>query len=277
MTRMEGDRRPIASRADVRRTFFKGAWFLWALGMAVYLSTVTPGYTAQTFTNTLGQNFVLIPAGIFMMGSPTNEPDRDPQESKHQVTISKAFYMQTTAVTQRQYKTLMGKNPSDFSDCGDDCPVEHVTWFDVQEFINRLNAKEGGNNYRLPTEAEWEYAARAGTSGPYYFGNNPGQLGDYGWYLKNSEGEPHPVGAKRPNAWGLYDMHGNVWEWCQDRFGNYPLEAVIDPQGPNAGLHRVIRGGSWSSTPANCRAASRYKFEPDNRGDDVGFRLVRVP
>ncbi|MBN1847182.1 MAG: SUMF1/EgtB/PvdO family nonheme iron enzyme, partial [Deltaproteobacteria bacterium] len=196
--------------------------------------------------NSLGMKFVYIFPGTFTMGSPANEKDRDDNELQHQVTLTKGFYMQTTEVTQGQWKDVMGNNPSYFKNCGDDCPLESISWNDAQEFINRLNRKEGAQKYRLPTEAEWEYACRAGSTTRFYFGDSESDLGEYAWYDGNSGGKTHPLAQKRPNAWGLYDMHGNVWEWCEDWYGEtiHP-GSVTDPIGASGGSYRVLRGGSW--------------------------------
>ncbi len=193
----------------------------------------------------LGVKFVLIPAGTFMMGSPEDEEGRwDTGERLHHVTISKPFYMQITQVTQGQWKKVMGNNPSYFK--GDyNLPVESVSWNDVQEFISELNSMEGVDKYRLPTEAEWEYACRTGSTTAYCFGDDPRRLGEYAWYFDNSGSETRPAGKKKPNAWGLYDMHGNVWERVQDWWGKYPSGSVTDPEGPSSGSDRVRRGGCW--------------------------------
>ncbi len=166
----------------------------------------------------------------------------------------------------------MGENPSLFQK-GDDYPVENVSWNDVQEFINKLNQK-GEGVYRLPTEAEWEYSCRAGTDTAYYFGDDTGHLDEYAWYNNNSDRQTHPVGQKKPNGWRLYDMHGNVWEWCQDYYASYPSSPVTDPVNEK-GSGRVLRGGSWVNLAGNCRSASRYGNSPDNRYNDLGFRLSR--
>jgi len=222
--------------------------------------------------------FVYIQPGTFMMGSPPNEPGRSDNETLHKVTITKGFSMQTTQVTQRQWHVIMGNNPSSFGSCGEDCPVENVSWNDVQQFIKKLNETRGTNKYRLPTEAEWEYACRAGSDTAYCFGNDESRLKDYAWYDGNSGGKTHPVGLLKPNAWGLYDMHGNVWEWCQDWYAeNYPSGSVTDPIGSSSGSFRVIRGGSWHVIAQSCRSAYRGRSTPDNRNHDLGFRLCFSP
>ena len=230
--------------------------------------------------NHIGMTFKLIPAGNFIMGSPTDEPGRWIGETQHQITLTKGFYMQTTEVTQGQWKMVMGSNPSYFSNCGDDCPVEQVSWNDVQGFISELN-KLGEGNYRLPTEAEWEYAARAGSTTALANGvitvtgcEHDPNLHAIGWYCGNSGNTMHPVAQKQPNAWGLYDMHGNVWEWCQDWYGFYDTGPLTDPIGAPSGLYRVNRGGSWYHGAGLCRSASRGTDEPDNSYHCYGFRLV---
>lgn len=227
--------------------------------------------------NSIGMKFVKVPPGTFMMGSPSNEPGRGNDEKRHRVTLTKGFYMQTTEVTQGQWKAVMGSNPSKFKNCGDDCPVEKVSWNDVRKFIRKLNQREGGNKYRLPTEAEWEYAARAGSTGKFCFSGDNGNLRKYAWYDRNSGGKTHPVAQKQPNAWGLYDMHGNVYEWCQDWYGDYPSASVTNPTGPSGGSYRVVRGGSWDFYARLCRSAYRYSFTPGGRFSNLGFRLLRNP
>ena len=241
-----------------------------------------------TYTNSLGQTFVLIPAGTFIMGSPLDEPARVNSEIQHQVTLTQPFYMQTTEVTQAQWETVMGSNPSYFDGCPT-CPVEYVSWNDVQEFITKMNTRWEGT-YSLPTEAQWEYAARAGSTTAFanggitepedssiYMCNYDPNLDAIGWYCYNSGGETHPAAGKSPNAWGLYDMSGNTWEWCQDWYGSYPSSAVSDPTGPSSGSNRVYRSGTWGHSAIYCRSASRGGYPTDIRSKFFGFRLLRLP
>jgi formylglycine-generating enzyme required for sulfatase activity len=174
-------------------------------------------------------------------------------------------------VTQDQYAAVMGRNPSRFG--GERCPVERVSWHDAAEFCARLSEIEG-RSCRLPTEAEWEYACRAGSAAAFCFGDDEGRVGDYAWHARNSGGRTHEVGLKRPNAWGLHDMHGNVWEWCHDWYGAYDPDAGQDPTGSPDGTLRVVRGGSWFDHPSPLRSASRGRNIPINRADDHGFRVV---
>ncbi len=241
--------------------------------MTASTPTIAPTPTQKTFTNSIGMEFVQIPAGEFGIGSPSNEVGRyDNEGPVHQVKISKAFYMGKYEVTQRQWQDIMGNNPSYFK--GDNLPVEMVSWADAQEFIKKLNDKEGTKKYRLPSEAEWEYAARAGTTTRYSFGDDSSMLGDYAWDDANSGGKSHDVGQKKPNPWGLYDMHGNVWEWVQDIYhGNYngaPTDGSAWESG--SGSAHVDRGGMWSGNLGCCRSANRYY--DDNRSNNLGFRLV---
>jgi len=184
-----------------------------------------------------------------------------------------SFKMSVYEITQGQWKAVMGNNPSYFSSCGDDCPLEDVSWNDVQDFIDNLN-QQTGKNYRLPTEAEWEYAARAGTTTKYYCGDNRSCLRDIAWYRDNSDNQTHPVGQKAPNAWGLYDMSGNVWEWVQDWYDSdyYSSSPETDPQGPDSGAGRVFRGGGWLNYEG-CRSSYRYGTRPSNGRNNLGFRL----
>ncbi len=232
-------------------------------------------------TDAFGQTFVQIPAGTFLMGSPRGEQGRDGDERPHLVRISKPFWLMTTEVTQETWERVMGRNPAHFNICGPDCPVEEVSWKDVQHFIERLNQEgDGSLVYRLPTEAEWEYACRAG--GPSAFaGGDPGSdlfaepaVEGYGWYVGNSDGSTHGVGLKRPNRWGLYDMHGNVWEWVADAKKTYPDRPQTDPQPPVAGQIRVRRGGAWNTYGRLARCAFRSSAVPDYRDPFTGLRLA---
>ena len=263
----------------------------------------------------------LIPAGTFIMGSPATEEGRDDNETQHEVTISKPFYIGIHEVTQAQWKTVLGTDPSEFK--GADRPVEQVSWYDALEFCNSLTELVGkkhpelklkpyytitvhrrdeegqiviaevrehprNRGFRLPTEAQWEYACRAGTTGPIA---GTGRLDDMGWYAQNAtrrlsafwaifrldvvlrDDGTRRVGTKWPNAWGLYDMHGNVWEWCSDWHGAYPKCSVTDPTGAPSDTSRVLRGGGWFRSPDDCRSANRLGTEPDDRLNSLGFRV----
>jgi len=213
-----------------------------------------------------------IPAGQFMMGSPDSELGHDEFEGRHEVTLSKPFYMGVTEVTQAQYQAIMGTNPSLFK--GEANPVDSVSWNEATEFCKKLSGKTR-QAARLPTEAEWEYACRAGSKTSYCFGDTDEGLRDYAWYNgADFDGKTHSVGRKKPNAWGLYDMHGNVWEWCADWYRDYPKGAVADPQGPASGAARVLRGGGWGSGSLVCRSAYRFNGAPGSRPSDFGFRVV---
>jgi len=237
----------------------------------------------KTLTNSLNMTFVLIPAGSFLMGSPETETGRSSDEIQHEVTISQDLYVQATPVTQGHWQALMGYLPSRLLKTGLDLPLEGVNWNDCQEFIRKLLALQEGI-YRLPTEAEWEYACRSGSPSALANGDlitlfcdlDPA-LDEIGWYCGNSNRSLQPVAQKRPNAWGLYDMHGNVAEWCQDWYGSYPETAQTDPAGPVSGPGRVVRGGSWFSSAKKCRCAARFYAPPHsrNRFPISGFRLVR--
>ena len=225
----------------------------------------------ESWSNSLGMEFVWVPAGSFLMGSPREEEGRHSNERPHWVRVSEGFSIKTCAVTQGEWETVMGDNPSCFQKCGPCCPVERVSWDDAQQYIRRLNRRESGRGkrYRLPTEAEWEYAARAGTTGSRY-----GELIEVAWYWGNSDRRPHRVGTKRANEWGLHDMLGNVWEWTADWYGRYPEGPVTDPRGPAKGASRVARGGSWYIDAQNSRFAYRYGLSPGIRRSTLGFRLV---
>ncbi|MEB3236622.1 MAG: formylglycine-generating enzyme family protein [Candidatus Sericytochromatia bacterium] len=262
----------------------------------------------------LGENLTLpgvatmqsvdLPAGTFQMGSPSSESGRSSDEMQHPVTLTRTFRMQTTEVTQGQWRALMGNNPSTFAD-DDNRPVETLSWFDAVAYANALSAKDGlpkaydlsfctgkpgtgsyncsrvtltspapdsTTGWRLPTEAEWEYAYRAGTATAWVFGADSNLLGTHAWFGGNSDGTTHPVGLTQCNPWGLYDMAGNVWEWCQDWYGSYP-GSLAEPLGPTR--YRVIRGGSWLHDAASTRAANRNFNVPSLRYGNLGFRLVR--
>ena len=228
----------------------------------------------------VSMKLVLVPAGKFMMGSPKDEigddEARQNEGPQHDVTISKPFFMGVTEVTQGQYEAVMGKSPSEYK--GANRPVEMVSWDEAAEFCAKLTEKVG-REVRLATEAEWEYACRAGSTGRYCFGDDEKSLGDYAWVWANSGGYgagPHPVGSKKPNAWGLYDMHGNVYEWCSDWYRKtyYKEAKPVDPQGPKSGEWRIARGGSWISAEKQCRCAERYMYEPDTSLGFLGFRVV---
>ena len=256
---------------------------LFILGM-IPLGSYANAQSPKEITNSIGMKLVLIPKGTFMMGSPIEEEGAENNEKQHQVTIGKDYYLGVTEVTQGQYEKVMGTNPSYFqtrvirkSDSSM-YPVEQVSWEDAVEFCKKLSElpeeKKAGRVYRLPTEAEWEYACRAGSKTAYSFGADSKTLGDYAWFGGNSGQQTHPVGEKKANAWGLYDMHGNVWEWCSDWYGVYPMGSVSDPSGPSEGSVRVYRGGCWSGGAAFCRSAVRLWFVPSNRIDDYGFRVA---
>ncbi|MGQ4809267.1 Hercynine oxygenase [Candidatus Entotheonellaceae bacterium PAL068K] len=233
-----------------------------------------PSAGPPTLTDRWGIEFMRLPAGAFMMGSENGYEDEQPV---HWVQISQPFYLGKYEVTQGQWEAVTGSNPSHFTG-NPNRPVERVSWHDVQAFIKHLNTIEGREIYRLPTEAEWEYAARAGTTTDYHFGNDRSQLGKYAWYSKTSGYETHPVGQLQPNAWGLHDMHGNVWEWVQDRYdaSYYEQSPARDPRGPSGGSARVLRGGSWRHRPALVRSANRGGDPPAYRDADLGFRLLRT-
>ncbi|NQT87550.1 formylglycine-generating enzyme family protein, partial [bacterium] len=190
------------------------------------------------------------------------------------VRISKPFWLGKTEVTQEQWQAIMGANPSKFQ--APEHPVEQVNWADCQTFLAKLNEKVVRKGFRLPTEAEWEYACRAGAATQFHFGNAKEQLRDYAWWTGNTAGRTYPVGRRKPNPWRLYDMPGNVWEWCQDGYGDYASRAQTDPTGLTGAGSRVRRGGSWLSNAGSCRSAYRGYLTPDLRSDYVGFRISRT-
>jgi formylglycine-generating enzyme required for sulfatase activity len=230
---------------------------------------------AKVFKNSIGMEFELIKAGTFVMGALLiKEEALESEAPRHLVNISKSFYLGKYEVTQEQWETVMGTNPSLRK--GKNLPVEYVSWFDALEFIEKLNLRENTNAYRLPTEAEWEYAARGGTNDAYFFGNDQSELKDYAWYEDNSEWRTHEVGQKKPNRLGLFDIYGNVREWVSDRYGNgyYKINQDKDPQGPEEGEFRATRGCSWIGDAWNCRSASREPYLPHQRFNYMGFRLA---
>ncbi|MCG8050207.1 MAG: formylglycine-generating enzyme family protein [Candidatus Thiodiazotropha endolucinida] len=227
------------------------------------------------------QDFRWIEPGSFQMGSPADEPERYDYETRHEVTLSRGFWLADTCVTQALWEAVMGENHSRFQ--GTNHPVENVSWEVTQAFIARMNEMKAALRLCLPTEAQWEYACRAGTSTPFCFGegitpNIVNYSGRYP-YHNGSEGKYRKqtveVGSLPPNAWGLYEIHGNVLEWCQDWFGEYGAAAQVDPKGPEEGSRRVLRGGSWYDSGGHCRSAYRYGNGPSYHGDNFGFRLAR--
>ena len=230
----------------------------------------------QTITvNGVSFKMIAVQGGIFTMGC-TSEQGSDcgsDESPSHRVTLS-GYCIGETEVTQALWKAVMGGNPSSFK--GDNLPVEQVSWDDVQVFIRKLNALTG-KTFRLPTEAEWEYAARGGSWSLGYKYSGGSTLGDVAWYDGNSGSKTHPVGTKAPNELGLYDMSGNVWEWCSDWIGSYSSVSQTNPRGPSSGSYRVLRGGGWHFSSGCCRVSNRSTGSPVNRSYGIGFRLVLVP
>jgi len=267
------------------------------LGIASYaVLTVLLAFfqSPQELTNSIGMKFRRIAPGSYLMGTQEHPGSPKLGEQVHRVKINHPFYLGVYEVTQAQYERIMGTNPSFYqapniqpaflhpnrlapkSDTSG-YPVEKVSWEDATEFCERLSdlaeEKAAGRIYRLPTEAQWEYACRAGTKSSFSFDGEPNNLGEYGWYWDNSRGQTHPVGELKPNAWGLYDMHGNVSEWCLDWFDQYPETTQIDPTGPTHGIYKVHRGGGWFVEASLCESASRDFEDPKSRLS-VGFRVV---
>lgn len=262
---------------------------------ASFADDLKPGDALDESKVGVAAKFIPIKAGEFDMGSPDDEDGRDATETQHVVKLTKDYEMQATAVTQLQYFLVMSRNPSTFrkkENCDDNnfqvkfglslCvnhPAENVSWNDAQKYIEKLNQIQNEHVYRLPTEAEREYAARGGMSSlfPYSFGfNDTNDLDNHGWHNANSNKRTHAVALQRANPYGLYDMHGNVWEWVQDFHGPYPTGSVTDPTGPKRGSDRILRGGGWSGRTRECRSAGRYNYTPDGRTSNLGFRLVRT-
>jgi formylglycine-generating enzyme required for sulfatase activity len=266
-----------------------------------FLAIVSVMAQSQLRTQGFPDEFVLIKGGIFTMGSPTGEPERGTDEIQHRVTVSD-FYIAKSPVTQREWAALMGNNPSEFK--GDNLPMENITWFDAVRFCNARSAREGltsaytingetvtwnrtANGYRLPTEAEWEYACRAGTTTPFNVGNNitDAQANFYNNYGYNNNssgrvtggyrGETSPANSFQANSWGLFDMHGNVADWCWDWYGEYGTSEQTNPAGVATGTLRVNRGGGWNDFPKHIRSAYRAATPPGNGSFNIGFRLVR--
>ncbi|MFZ9856168.1 MAG: formylglycine-generating enzyme family protein, partial [Limisphaerales bacterium] len=276
-------RGPVGSVARVEWSLsMEGPWTVWTnvtvgVGGNV-LVDLTPGAVSR-FYRAVGDakpvgpaGFVWIPPGTFVMGSPVGELDRDPDEVQHTVTLTQGFWLSDHETTQAEYQAVMGDNISWFR--GDTLPVEQVSWDDAVLYCQKLTERERAAGritaqqaYRLPTEAEWEYAARAGTTGIRY-----GELDAIAWYIGNSGSQTRPVKQKQPNAWGLYDMMGNVWEWCGDWYGEYPIGSMTDPVGPALGSYRVCRGGSWFYSARGVRSAKRVRNEPAFRMNFLGFR-----
>ncbi len=240
---------------------------------------VPPDRHPATYVNSINMEFIRVPSGSFFMGSQEHEDGSSKEKPRHKVHISKPFYLGKYEVTQEQWMAVMGGiNPSNF--LSPNHPVDEVSWHDVQIFIKKLNENEKGHLYRLPTEAEWEYAARAGSETAYCYGDDPKgiKLDQYAWYEFNSAQTSHPVGRLRPNAWGFYDMHGNVAEWVQDLYDKeyYAGSPKENPKGAARGRKRVIRGGSWINQAYACRSAARGYYSADYTDSDFGFRIVKM-
>jgi formylglycine-generating enzyme required for sulfatase activity len=221
--------------------------------------------------NSIGMKLAHIPPGTFTMGSPATEPGRISNETQRQVTFAKAFRIGVNEVTQKQWRLIMKTSPSYFK--GDDLPVERITWFEAEEFCRRLSEQEQ-MRYRLPTEKEWEYACRAGTTTAYNTGGSKAALATAGWYLGNSGNQSQQVGRKKPNAWGLYDMHGNVSEWCAERADDRSTDPTSRQLDGEEKALRDLRGGSWGLNASDCRSASRHRNAGTFRFFDLGLRVV---
>lgn len=256
---------------SVFRTIFPVSLFL----LPFFYCVIANAAQLENHTNSIGMKFVRIPAGTFIMGEnlPLSE-GKDDERPAHEVTISKPFYIAIHEVTQKQWRDVMGSNPSLHK--GDENPVDSVSWKDAQKFISRLNRREGHSRYRLPTEAEWEYAARGGAKTRYFWGNDAGQLPDHAWVTANAGGSTHPVGMKKPNAFGIYDTSGNVREWVNDWYDDayYASCSKIDPHGPLQGYGRTYRGGSKDGAEFPTRSSYRWRETPDTTAQNLGFRLA---
>ena len=268
-----------------------------ALSIMMFIISCSDDSNSVQADKTVKGTLVLIPAGPFSLGNTGSYEGEYDEKPPVTIIISKPFYISKYEITQQQYKAVMGNNPSEFK--GDNLPVEQVSWYDALNFCNALSQSEGltpcytingtkvtsdfeANGYRLPTEAEWEYAAKAGTKTDFYSGkltysgNSPidPNLDKIAWYSANSSNTTHPVGQKTPNAFGLYDMSGNVWEWCWDRYAEYPSKETKDYQGPEIGTYRVYRGGGWRNLAWYCRSTNRDRNYLDDKNNSLGFRVV---
>jgi len=254
-----------------------------ALGAVLLASSLSVAPAAPPATEPqLSIELVEIPAGRFVMGSPAGERGRAADEIAHQVRVAHAFLLGRHEVTQQEWRTVTGESPSHFTDCGPGCPVENVNYFEITAFLKTLNDGDRRLRYRLPTEAEWEYACRAGTTTPFATGANlttdqanyNGTFPYPGFPPGLYREHPTPAGTFPPNAWGVADMHGNVWEWTSDWYGPYNPGPATDPRGPASGDKKVIRGGSWYFDAASARCALRYTHSPQDRGFSLGFRVA---
>ncbi|MBX3239213.1 MAG: formylglycine-generating enzyme family protein [Chitinophagaceae bacterium] len=228
---------------------------------------------SRAFLDSIELNMVWVTGGSFIMGDNMGEIDEKPA---HEVVIN-GFAISKYQVTQRQWGVIMGNYESDYKICGE-CPIDNISWRDAQEFIRRLNLITG-KHYTLPTEAEWEFAAKGGKDGKGYRFSGSDNIDEVGWHAGNSERHPHPVGEKEPNELGLYDMTGNMWEWCQDRYTKFYYEENIkySPEGPSEGSGRVRRGGSWFTSARNCRTSARSSVKEDYKDNSITFRLAQYP
>ena len=244
--------------------------------MVLLFGSTAIGQQLKEITNSIGMKLVLIHAGSFTMGSPASEDGRQDNEIPHEVKISKSYYLCICEVTNEQFEKVIGRSPSQFQ--GKQLPVSDVTWKEAIRFCNKLSLlpdeKKASREYRLPTEAEWEYACRATSTTSFCFGETPEELGNYAWVDEGPLSNPHPVGTKKPNRWGLFDMHGNVSEWCQDLRGEYPDYSVTDPKGFGSGWGRVYRGGGFYGGAEYCRSASRTGLEESKNIFELGFRIA---
>jgi formylglycine-generating enzyme required for sulfatase activity len=263
---------PLGSRmrSQPQNKFLACAVFLAMAGSACCETKEPPKQLAVDLGDGVKLEMVLIPAGSFTMSG-------EGGGAIHKVNITKPFYMGKYEVTQEQWEKVMGSNPS--HNKGGKNPVEQVSWEECQQFFDKLNAKAGGQGGKIsfPTEAQWEYACRAGSTTKYYFGDDASKLGEYAWFVANSEFKTQPVGGKKPNAWGLYDMHGNVWEWCQDWQRPYTAEEVTDPRGPATGFSRVFRGNGMCDPAENLVSIIREAEVPATKNMALGLRASCVP